>query len=811
MGVVYAARDPELDRTVALKLVSVPGTGTQAALAEAQALARLSHPNVVPVFDVGIDCDRVFIVMELIRGHTLRRWVEGRSVDETIAAYRQAGAALAAAHERGLVHRDFKPDNALVGTDGRVRVVDFGLACEVKDNAAASGLAVRGGGTPRYVAPEQATGQPARPAADQYSFAVALAEALRNRDGSTRAPKWVQALLERATAHDPAARFPSLPDLLRALGEDPVRRRRHRLGAVTIVAIAATAAYLLGRSTSPDDRLACTGGEEKLSSILKPAAFGGLEPLGTYARDLRPHLEAQLGQWTRRWVAGYRDACSAHRVGANSAALLDRRMVCLERGRSALQAVRDLLASAESKTLAQLPLAFGALPDPEACGDLEALSAKVEPPPPAMAARVAAIAAQIERARVEIAAGRLQSAREVAAAATAESRATGYEPVQAEALLAQGHALLLLDPRIDAVPPLLEATRLALEAGAHATAVEAWARRAWADGTSRADAAALAGLDVIEALAVRAPGGRFARALLHNNVGGVLLALAKPEQARQSFRRALADSSGLTGAGAVELINARVNLALTSPDPERGQLLAGAEQRLTALLGQGHPNAIEVRWIRGARALRLAEAESLLESTCGLYDRHDGLAGRAIKCWAELALVRRERDDSPGWRAALERGAAIIAPPSSLELAETKANLALARREIDRARALFETALQSRELAPQRPTEPYWVSLRRASLELGLGQALRAQGNLARAGATFDQAVGALAEVARVRGDDATILRRLGRARAELALTKAARGQHGPQIAALAADALTWLTLTGATREVASLVALTAH
>ena len=168
MGVVYAAYDPELDRGVALKTVHVPDIGRDIALAEAKALARLAHPNVVPVFDVGASGEHVYIVMELVRGETLGAWVQGKGLPEVLDVYRQAGQALAAAHAAGLVHRDFKPDNAIVGTDGRVRVVDFGLACEAAPDAAtnaATGAAggetsspVRVGGTPRYMGePKQAT------------------------------------------------------------------------------------------------------------------------------------------------------------------------------------------------------------------------------------------------------------------------------------------------------------------------------------------------------------------------------------------------------------------------------------------------------------------------------------------------------------------------------------------------------------------------------------------------------------------------------------------------------------------------------
>jgi eukaryotic-like serine/threonine-protein kinase len=135
MGVVHEAYDPDLARGVALKLVNVTAKDRETALAEAKALARLSHPNVVPIYDVGLDCDHVYLVMELVRGKTLHQWSQDHMLREILAMYQQAGLALAAAHDVGLVHRDFKPENAIVGTDGRVRVVDFGLACEADDPA----------------------------------------------------------------------------------------------------------------------------------------------------------------------------------------------------------------------------------------------------------------------------------------------------------------------------------------------------------------------------------------------------------------------------------------------------------------------------------------------------------------------------------------------------------------------------------------------------------------------------------------------------------------------------------------------------
>src|SRR5450432_4903674 len=145
MGEVYAAYDPELDRKVAVKLLRVkPGNGVslnegrQRTLREAQAIARLSHPNVVVVYDVGTFRDQVFIAMEFVEGNTVTYWLQSqpRSWQEILKVFRAAGKGLTAAHDKGLVHRDFKPDNVMVGRDGEVRVMDFGLARQVSEKPA---------------------------------------------------------------------------------------------------------------------------------------------------------------------------------------------------------------------------------------------------------------------------------------------------------------------------------------------------------------------------------------------------------------------------------------------------------------------------------------------------------------------------------------------------------------------------------------------------------------------------------------------------------------------------------------------------
>ncbi|HEY0986509.1 MAG TPA: serine/threonine-protein kinase, partial [Kofleriaceae bacterium] len=273
MGTVYRAYDPDLDRNVALKLVRAdPRNPDHRArlrgrlLREAQTLARLAHPNVVAVHDVGTHDDSVFVAMELVDGTTLTRGLadEAPALPRILALFAAAARGLAAAHEVSIIHRDFKPDNAIVGRDGRVRVLDFGLARAVRGelddgggglalgstDATASGQVV---GTPAYMAPEQLAGSELDERADQYSFCVALYEALYGMrpgpdvtevpgrtPGGARVPGRLRAALLRGLAPDPAARHRSMHALV-----DELERRPRRLwlaGGGAVVAIGAALA-----------------------------------------------------------------------------------------------------------------------------------------------------------------------------------------------------------------------------------------------------------------------------------------------------------------------------------------------------------------------------------------------------------------------------------------------------------------------------------------------------------------------------------------------------------------------------------------
>lgn len=229
MGVVYAARDPRLHRRVAVKLLK--GARLERLQREGRVMAQLAHPNVVSVFDTGEAGGRVFVAMELCEGGTLRGWLSSpRPEREVLRVLRQAGEGLAAAHDAGIVHRDFKPENVLLGADGRARVSDFGLAHVVAPEAAAlRGGAVTGpAGTLAYMAPEQLEGRPVDARADQYAFCVTLYEALSGHRPETPPRPLDSAAwpaLRRGLSAQPSQRFPSMRALLEALEPPPARRR----------------------------------------------------------------------------------------------------------------------------------------------------------------------------------------------------------------------------------------------------------------------------------------------------------------------------------------------------------------------------------------------------------------------------------------------------------------------------------------------------------------------------------------------------------------------------------------------------------
>ena len=411
MGIVVRAYDPELDRTVALKLLRVaPAGDAQAArarmLREAQAMARVSHPNIVRVHDVGTIGERVFVAMDLIEGVTLRQWKsEPRRLAEILAVFTAAGQGLAAAHDVGLVHRDFKPDNVLIDARDGVFVTDFGLVrigAPTRRVAPRPVVAIDGAqdevtgvgtivGTPAYMAPEQLEGGEVDERSDQFSFCVALYEAaygarpfqggsidrlvsavmrgeLTPPPAAARVPSWLRALLLRGLAKHPGDRFDSMHALLHELRMRP-RRRRIAAWALGTTAAASLALALGSWSRErPCQRLpevAEIGDRDRIA-----AALGAASP--AYARAAEDAL-AGVDAWLQRWTSTREQLCRATFVkGERSHAGFELATTCLDDRRADLDALLAVIGDGGAATASSAALALARLPEPSGCASVPA-------------------------------------------------------------------------------------------------------------------------------------------------------------------------------------------------------------------------------------------------------------------------------------------------------------------------------------------------------------------------------------------------------------------------------------------------------
>lgn len=568
MGMVFGAWDPELDRRVALKLLKhASAAARERMMREGQLLARLSHPNVVPVFDVGQTGDQVYLVMEYVKGTTLATYAATKpGVDALLAAYREAGAGLAAAHRAGVIHRDFKPSNAIRGDDDRVRVLDFGIA--YSEGTAVGDAA----GTPHYMAPEQLAKQPLTAAVDQYAFCVSLREALGDQ-----APAWVAAILARGTEREASERFATMDALLGALARDPARRRRRMAVGAGAVA-AAAAAFAVG-----------WGMRDPVEAVIEPCAGGAGELARSWTRELNTRMAAHLdglraGEGTRlanelerdatAWVGEFHDACMAHERKELTVGRYEVRLDCLARTRAAIGAVAEVASVVDRAGLDSALTAARMRPDVRGCRDVS----EVEPPPAAVAARVAEVVPAIERALVLVNAWRVD-ALPAAEKTASDARAIGYGPVVARALVVYGRALDAAN-RDDAAAILDEAMRVALAANDDALAVEAYAR--WVYRMAIDNQPTFDKLDVMRVIGARLGArGRFARALLHNNVGIAHLTKRDTEAALAAYRAAAAED-----APELEVVTAvGQNLANleTTPEASLGRMKETYERYVAAV------------------------------------------------------------------------------------------------------------------------------------------------------------------------------------------------------------------------------------
>jgi eukaryotic-like serine/threonine-protein kinase len=724
MGRVYSAWEPELDRRVAIKVLHDAGSRDRL-VKEAQAMARLNHPNVVTVHEVGSTEAGVFVAMELVDGETLRAWAaKRREWREVVRMVVEIARGLAAVHAAGVVHRDIKPDNVIVGADGRVRLGDFGLA----RSGGAAGAApspssfalgtVSGGtavaGTPAYMAPEVLRGRVADAASDQFSFGVLAYELLAGKrpfEGASWAdllraieqhevraiadvPSWLDDVVQRCLEVDPAARHRSMTAVADALAERLVRRSPIVwLGSALVATLLASAVtWLVVRNPNDEPR-------ELIAS-----AWDANQEARLVQQGAPPPALAAIRSWNTSWLEERNLAArTARHDNVDRVAARER---CLVQRRDELAALIDLSASAPDRLLD----AVTALPAPNECRNADA-----DPLPSdrSLADKAREVLTELSSLRADIALGR-SSRTEQLTGSTMDAllgrarlfvklaEESEHAPTIADALLVKAEALRAADLQAEAALAARDAVVAAERGHADLLRARAWLARVAIAGEQRDLAAAedlgaiaQATIDRIGAPHLAASLARL-RGLIAYNRGGL-------DEARAFLLASRKSLLALSGERSLDI--AAVDSALGSVARGAGDL-DEAERRHRSVL------ALD-RELRGAYHRDIARD---LHNIAGVLRLRGNLVG-ALATYREALAVEISTQG--------ERSIAAALTHNSIGLVE------LERKDYAAARADFELARDSLTAANHGD---------RAFAEHNLGLVAQAQGDHAAALAHFDAA-----------------------------------------------------------------------
>jgi len=782
MGVVYAAYDPDLDRRVAIKMLhhdaDGDGISTDARaglMREAQAMAKLSHPNVVAVHDVGVHDGTVFIAMEFVHGETVGEWMDchSRSWVEVVVVFAAAARGLAAAHQVGLVHRDFKPANVMMSDEGVVKVTDFGLArwrdehgrelgalpgaagddaaVAMATPAASAGVSpTRSGavmGTPSYMAPEQHLGLPTDARSDQFSFCVALYEALYGRrpftaespsalaievvearipdaPAGTRVPGWLREVLLRGLEADPLGRFDSMAELIAILDRDRVAIRRRRIIAAAVVGllgVGIAGAAMLEPAATP-----CADTDAHLAGVwdapAREAVRAALFATGVgFAQSTWERVEPGLDAYAEAWVEARTDACAATRIrGEQPESLLDRRMACLDTRLRSARSLVGVLSHADPTVVQNAAVMVAELAPVAACADVTALlDEHARPEDPQLAAELDALDEALADAEQHENAGKYPEALVMAQAAVARAEALALVPMTARALLRRGVLEHVNGAERDAERTLQDAFFLAVRHGLDPIAARSAAELVTVVGeVQQRGAEARRWAEHARAHAEAEDDALLATDVLHN-LAGVALREGAYDDAREFASAGLAAREQALGPENVEVL-ASVNM-LGLIEIETGQFAAATVHFERALgiaertLGPDHPelakpinNLANIAWRQGKyEAARAAFGRALALQRDALGPEHRNVAqlennlAAVAMSMGELAEAQQRFERALTiWRAALGDE-----HPQVADELNTLAVVAAARGDLAAARDYDERALVIRErtMPPEHP------------------------------------------------------------------------------------------------------------
>ncbi len=787
MGMVFVAIDETLERKVAIKLLRpdrVDATSRPRMLREAKALARLSHPNIVPVYEAGELEDVVYLAMEHVEGRTLREVLADPNVDARarLDLFLQAGEGLAAAHAAGLVHRDFKPANVLVGDDGRVRVVDFGLArpivaeavgprtteeTQVSDDDLSRTGAVAG--TPAYMSPEQRFGQPIDARSDQFSFCVAAWEALCGNNPVRGAPiarfalgelelvadephgrvsRAVRRALTRGLAREPGDRHASMDTLLGLLRPRSMRRTA-LLGVGLAGAVGGAAAAGVAVAGWDDSAERCDRAAAEISADYGEAQRA--EIAKTWESTTSTEVARALGQLDRfvdAWTESRRTTCLAGAHESGSRARYERQVSCLDRQRAALQTVVEALFDPR-RGIAPAVRGLDALPLPSRCSDPADVD-RMEPPevePEALESR-RALASQIARFRARIIMRDLEDGSELDLLRAEADRAADV-PMQAEVELLRG---LWAETRADypqAAEALEHAFELAERSGHEPLTAEASIWLVMVTGDRLANGERSQAWRKIANAKVARSSTPALRARLTQAEGMVAFRQGRVEESWQTldeavslWRAARGDSSPVVAT----VLESRSLAERYLERPEAAQVTLDEVVTLrTQLFGADHPLVAAALFNKAGPLQDLGEldaARAQLVEVLALMERHPASSG-VLEAPVLLSLAQLDRDfdrtaESTGYyeRALATAEQAVGSEhPLSARIRASWSGLEAQVGNYERAQALALAALaaQERRLGPEHPE--LLVTLN------GLGLARKELGDLDGAEAAHQRAI----------------------------------------------------------------------
>jgi tetratricopeptide (TPR) repeat protein/tRNA A-37 threonylcarbamoyl transferase component Bud32 len=691
MGRVFRAYDTQLDRSLALKVVRREAGDVHSATMrlgmEARALARLNHPNVVTIHEVHVVGDELILAMELVDGQDLGHWAQQHPAPRpfandarfviAIGYLRQAAAGIAAAHAAGLVHRDFKPSNVLVGADGRVRVADFGLAGATTDPSSRASASVREAamitmslastprvsGTPRYMAPEQQAGLPIDARVDQFAFCVTAWELLFGEHPwggdmpgdepptpPTGAPASLAHALLRGLAIDPARRHASMDALLAALPSERQRRSSARVVALasgTAAVVAGLAVALAGaRDPCADARDRLRGiWDEARRETLREVVLGSELP---YATATWSQTEQGLDAYAARWIEVHVQTCEATEVRREqSSEMMNAKMGCLAQRRRALAAFVDVVAEGTPGAIERASLGVAELPRIESCREDDYVMYGFETPSGSEAQEDHALRDMLAKSSALRGAGEHVRARDLLEAARPRVDALGFPPLQQDFAYERARVAGELEEWQVETDALLQAYAGAARSGRTLLAAEAASRLAVAVTAAGEHDGARLWLAVAASALPDAPDPELA-ARLANDRGDVEAFSGQFEAAATAYREALATLERAHGRDDARLVSTLSDLGVALTDLGHYDEARETLDRALALsrtLGDAHPLSAAVLWAQGGLAMaqqehpRVAElAGKVLEIHRATYPEPHGQIAAALTATGEAAI-----------------------------------------------------------------------------------------------------------------------------------------------------------------------------